>query len=148
MSGSLTHSPAQIVAQLLVDLGLGTLPSASLTWPVYDVSLPDENDEAMCVHDTQGNIDGRDMNSGTTLEHYGIMIRLRARDHLTGYAKANAVAVALDSQVANDAVTLDSSVYNVIALSRKSGPLNNGPEPGSSRVIFSANYIAAINQVT
>lgn len=148
MSGSLTHSPAQIIAQILVDLGLGTDPDDEDDWPIYAVSLPDTPDNAMCIYDTQGTMDGSSMIDGEVQEHHGFMVRIRATSHSVGQAKANAVVQGLDKSVRNEVVTLDSSTYLVTQTGRMSGPLNNGPEPTSSRIIFTVNAVAALRQTT
>jgi len=152
MSGSLNHSPAQIIAQLLIDLSVGTDPASETTWPVYNTSLPDStsSDNAICVYDTTGEMDSRMMIGGEWEERYGINIRIRSSDHVAGVAKMNALAVALDTQVQNAAVamTTPTSVYAVQSVSRRSGPFDNGPEPTSGRRVFTVNYLASLRQVS
>lgn len=150
MSESLGHSPAQIVAQLLIDLGIGSVPGSGLAWPVYDSSLPDEPDSAICVYDTTGIMDARMASSGEWNEHHGINIRLRTTGQQAGATKINALIVALDTQVDHDTVnmTTPTNVYDVENMSRRSGPFDNGPEPESGRRIFTVNYVASIRQVS
>lgn len=88
------YSPADIVRQLLVDLGL-TEESGS-SWPAYVSFLPELPHEAICVYDTAGNPDGRLMEDGTRIEHPGIQIRVRGRTYLDAWQKANSIALALD----------------------------------------------------
>lgn len=150
MSGSLDHSPAQVVAQLLVDLAVGSVPTDSGAWPVYDTSLPDEPDDAVCIYDTSGELDSRMMIGGEWEERHGISVRLRTTDHQTGVTKINALARALDVSVGNTAVSMTSptAVYAIQSMSRKSGPFDNGPEPTSGRRIFTINYVASLRQVS
>lgn len=150
MSESLAHSPAQIVAQLLVNLSIGTAPADDGSWPVYDTGLPDTPDNAICVYDTTGTLDARLMQTGEWNEHHGINLRLRTTDHQTGVTKVNAMAVALDTTVNHTTVSMASptAVYDVETMSRKSGPFDNGPEPTSGRRIFTVNYVASIRQVS
>ena len=147
MSGSLDHSPADILRYLLIDLGLGTLPSSAGVWPVYATKEPDSPDSCITVYDTEGTRDGRTMANGEVQQHYGAQVRVRAPTHALGHAKANAVAEALDKQVWLDTVTIGSSVYMVYAVSRRSGPFSLGEEsPTSKRVIFTLNVTIAVRQ--
>lgn len=108
MPGTLYHSPADIVRQALIDMGLGTLPSEEGAWPVFVSVEPDRPDNCMTVTDTLGKDNGRIMVDGVRPEHHGFQIRFRATSHPVGYLKARAVAVALDS-LYQRAVTVTTS---------------------------------------
>lgn len=142
---SLLHAPSMIVAQLMIDQGLGCVPGTSGgVWPIYDGSLPDEPDYAICVYDTSGDLDARMMVSGRWNEHYGINLRLRALSAPAGVAKMASIVLALDTLQSPTNVLLDGTSYTVYSLSRKSGPFNNGPEPESGRRIFTVNYTVTL----
>lgn len=152
MSGSLSHSPADVVRKLLIDLGFGTDPDDSDDWPIYIAREPNAPDSVITIYNTAGVKEGRVMIGGEIQEHHGIQIRLRDNDHQNGFIKARELAVALDESVALNSVSLDdivgtgTSVYKVYAISRTSGPLAAGREPSSERNIFTINATVALLQ--
>lgn len=99
MPGLLAHSPADITRYLLIDEGLGTLPTDSSSWPVFVGVEADTPDNVITVFDTTSRLDGRTHNEGEVAERQGIQVRVRARDHATAYAKAQAITIALDQDV-------------------------------------------------
>ena len=147
MSGSLTHSPADIIRQLLTDLGQGTLPSATTDWPIYFSQEPNSPDEVITIYDTTGIKNGRTMVDGEVHEHHGFQVRIRAGQYATGFTKARAIAIAMDESVRNTTVTLDASTYKVYSITRVSGPLSIGTDvPTSKNDLFTTNAVAAIRQ--
>ena len=149
MSGSLAHSPSEIIQNLIVDLGLGVLPSAGGSWPVYRASIPDAPDNVITVIRTAGRLQGRRQPTGETIEHYGIQITIRGTTPTIGDTKARAIADAFDTSVLRDSVTISSNVYVVQAITRASGPIPLGDEsPESKRQIFTLNITASIRQET
>lgn len=148
MSGVLTHTPAQILRQLLVDAGHGTLPASSGTWPV---SANKENralDSTITVYDDEQRDRGRVMTDGSrpVLEAY--QIRFRAPTPALAWAKANAVCVALDSVYQETVSITDSDGtrrrYAVHSINR--GPLIPLHEttPESSHGVFVCNCTSSI----
>ena len=155
MSGALAHSPADVVRNLLVDLGLGTTPSDAGSWPVYAAQEPNTPDSVITIYDTAGRKNGRTQVDGEVQEHHGIQIRVRDANHQDGYAKARAIAVALDEQVAAQGVVVDDIVgtgqttYVVWNVSRTTDVLSLGKEtPTSKRNLFTINAVAALRQLT
>lgn len=116
MSGPLLHSPANILRQVLVDLGLASYPPAAQWACSIDVE-PDEPEDSITLYDTDGRDFGRTMPDGERQEMHGVLIRVRSGDGQEGYAKARAVAAALDS-VRMQAVTVGSAAYLVWSVSR------------------------------
>lgn len=140
MSGTLNHQPASIIRTLLVTLGLGTEPSASGSWPIFDTSEPDTPDDVITMYDTAGRKQGRVMSNGELQETHGIQIRVRAANSVTGYAKARALAVAIDQSVLRATVTMGASEYLVQAISRTGDVLILGKEsPTSRRSVYTIN---------
>jgi hypothetical protein len=139
--GILTHSPARIAAQLLIDLGLGTTPNAGGdqgAWPVFYDNLPNAPNNAVAVVDTQG-IDFMRDSFGDRNRHHGFQVVVRGGTHDVGYAKANAIAAALDNVIEARVVTVDGSDY-CVGMARTAGDvLRLGPEPNSTRRRFSVN---------
>jgi len=148
VTGSLTHPPAEIIGQLLVDLSVGT-NTLSADWAVFIESEPDTPDESITVFDTANTYQGTIQISGETQEFHGIQVRVRGGRYSTAWAIVNDVAVKMDTQVKRDIVTLSSSTYNVHGAHRTSGPIHLGREsPQSKREIFTLNYLVSIRQVT
>lgn len=92
---TLSHSPADIVRWLLVDLGLGTDYRDRSTWPVYCAHESEKPDNVITVYDTAGTDDGSVMVGGELQGHYGFQVRVRATDHPTGWDKINTIRATL-----------------------------------------------------
>lgn len=151
MSGSLDHSPAEVVCNLLIGLGLGTDPTADEAWPIFTTQEPDGPDvpdSVITVYDTAGRQHGRSQVDGEVQEHRGVMIRVRDANHPDGHAKANEIAIALDETVYQDAVVVGAATYLVHAISR-AGSINVlGKEPTSNRNLFTINALVSLKQTT
>lgn len=148
MSGALTHPPSKVIQQLLVDLGLATLPAADGSWPVTASQEEDKPDSVLTVFDTSGVPDGRTMIDGVMQEHYGFQVKIRAARFQTGYTKASAIQNAIDSSVRNTSVTVDSSVYAIATITRTGSIIHVGTEPTSSRNMFTINATVSMRQTT
>jgi len=150
VSGTLSHTPADIVRRVLIALSGGTLPSASGAWPIYCGTLPDEPDAAAVVTDTAGTIDGHLQPGGEAQEHYGVQVTVRNAVYDTGHDKANALAILLDQSVRLTAITIGSSDYVVYAITRSSGVLHAGRDAGrdagSKRHLFTLNAVVSLRQ--
>ena len=149
MSGSLVHSPAQIISQLLIDLSLGTAPVDEGSWPIRFSGEADSPDNVITVYDAPGIKDGRSQIDGEVQEHHGIQVRVRAGKHGVGYTKARAIAIGLDESVQLNSVTISESVYLVYAISRTSDVLALGKDhPTSNLNLFTLNAVVALRQIT
>ena len=118
MPGTLTHSPAHIVQQMVVDSTLGTDPEDDLAWPVYYSKAPGVPDNSVTVFDTTGMYTGRTATDGERAEHHGVQLRVMSATDAIGYRKARELAVWLDSDVYQTVVTIESVVYVVHAVTR------------------------------
>ena len=148
MSGSLTHSPSQIMQKLLVDLSLGTLASAAGSWPITAGQWPDEAtglDDAIFIRGTEGIVQGRSMLDGYQFEKHGITIHVRDTRYGDGRTKAQAIAIALDG-VTLRSVTIDESVYVVSGFHRSGSVLELGREGETSRYLFNVNGYLTVRQ--
>ncbi len=149
MSGSLAHSPADIVRYLLIDKSLGTLPSDGGSWPIFADGEPDAPDSVITVYNMAGRLGGRTQVDGEQQEHPGIQIRIRDPDSRGGGTKARAIAIALDESIRLDNVTIGDNVYKVYAISRIGSVLSLGKEvPSSKRNLFTINAVVALRQTT
>jgi len=149
MSGSLTHSPADIVRHLLVDQSLGTLPSASGSWPIAAFEELSTPDDTITLYDTDPRMLGRVQPTGRQIEHHGFQVRIRSTSKPSGFTKARAIAIAMDEDISLDEVTISGSVYLVHSIGRVSGVLYLGKEkPNSHRSLFTINATVVLRQTT
>jgi len=151
MSGNLDHMPAEIVEQLLKDLGLGTLVSEDDDWPIFVTSYPDGDDvddNLIACYNTASNLQGRINFTGEYVEYHGIQIIVRSSTEDIGWAKSKAILQKLDTDVLNRSVSISSSTYNVQSLLRSGDVISLGPEPDNKRRRHSINYTIAVTQTT
>lgn len=153
MAGALTHSPARVVAKLLVDMGQasdGTAASPG-TWPAFWGKERDTPDECMTLRDTAPREHARDAWPGGYLQDEGVQLRVRSRTHAVGWAKGSAVLEALNS-VAHQTVTVTdpgqpARSYDVWTVDRQGGLIHLGKEtPTSARDVFTANLLVTVRQ--
>jgi hypothetical protein len=131
----------------LIQLGEGTDPAAGSSWPVFCSSEPASPDNALTVYDTQGTDDGRSMIDGDLFGHYGVQLKVRSRDHATGWAKADAVQKAM-AALYQLTVSIGSARYLVHCFARIGDVLALGQEsPTSTRRMFTVNAIVSIRQL-
>lgn len=147
---ALTHSVAQIVAQLLIDLGLTTAPENDplLSWPVYSPNEPDQPDNVLTIQDTTGRVDGRNNLTHQIDEHYSFQVRIRASDDTVGSRKAREVAIALDTQVFRRGVVVEDSTYCVHSLSRQGTVIPLGQMPNRRAYLYTVNYLTHLVQTS
>ena len=146
MSGQMDHTAHRIIADLLIELSVGTSVTTG-DWAVFYGSMPDSPDSAIAVFSTEGIKDGRVMNDGEVDFHHGINIQIRDAEQEDGYQRANAIAEALDKQVDDYSITVGSSTYTIHAISRKGDVIHVGTEvKDSKRHLFTINATAAITK--
>lgn len=148
MANNLLHSPAEIIRKLLVDLALGAEPSATATWPVYDANEPATPDNCITVYDTQGRDYGRMMIDGSLVGPNGFQVRVRAKDHPTGWLKADSIQKALAEIVYQRMVYVESSDYFIHCISTIGDVLSLGKDPNSNRRLFTINAVVTVRQLT
>ena len=143
------YSPAYIMAQYLIGESLLTDPSDSGSWPVYVGLLPDGNGvahEAVSCVDTSSVKDGRILNGGENIFHFGFQLMVRATAYNTGYAKAQALAEALQ-EVNRDTVTISGTTFRIDSVTDTSGVTVVGQEEGSKRrELFSLNFLVTLKE--
>ncbi len=145
MAGSLTKSPAFVIARLIIDLGLGSLHNANLAWPVRVGTEPDVPDEVITVYDTGGRMLGSLM-QGQQQEVHGVLVRVRSRTQEAGYTKCRLIAVGLDA-VTYRTVTISSSTYLINNLNRTTDVMYLGQmKPESTRYVHTVNALAHVRQ--
>lgn len=151
--GPLNHSPADIIRQLIVDLGLGDDENGD-EWATFDNSDPPSPDEVIVVHDTEGRDHGRSHYDGRRHVHHGFLVRVRSLDHESGYKKSKEIAIAFDETVYDNEVAIPDltgtteSVYVVHSITRPNDIFVLGTEETSSkRHRFSINCLATIRML-
>jgi hypothetical protein len=142
----ITHSPAEIMAQLLVDLGMATGPGGSGSWPVFKTGITDKPDDCIAVTDTAGIDDGAFLGPGATTEqHYGVQIMVRAATHPRCWVKTEAIRQALRAMDNMKTVWIGAASYTLPAVCRLAPPTVIGKDrPDSTRVLMSLNPTFAI----
>lgn len=149
MPGAMNHSPAHVLRQLLVDLGLGGQVGG--TWPAYVSSEPDSPDSALTVYNTASRDQGTTGPDGEVQELHGVQVRVRAADDVTGWAKARSVAVSLDA-VSHATVTVTragttTSTYLVDCVVRNGDVRSLGKDsPTSKRNLYTIDLLVAVRQ--
>jgi hypothetical protein len=148
MTSALAHAPAEIVAQMIIDLAKGTDPGDSLAWPVYVDFAPESPDQLIAV-DTSESIDGGKCQTGEVTELHGIHVLVRSNTYSAGQVKARDIAVTLDEQVQNKQVTYSGSDYIVSSFRRRGGVLNpTRLDKDSRRNVFTFHGTVTIREVT
>ena len=147
MPGVLTHSPADVLRRILIDLGHGTSPSDEGTWPISVGVELDSPDNTITLYDTVGKQNGRLMTSGERQEKPGIQVRVRAVSHVVGYTRAQLIATQMATNIYLISIKLDSTTYEVWSVSRTTNVLALGREtPTSKRHLFTVNAIMTLKQ--
>lgn len=144
MSGALSHAAADVLRTHLIALGLGTVPSQQGSWPI---NVPNElasPDNTITIRNTVGRSDGR-IQTGKMVEHEGVQIRVRSSWYNTGYAKIDALKMALDG-IYDAAVTIDGVGYVLHSVSRTSGILDLGTDPSSKCELFTLNAVVTLQK--
>lgn len=149
MNYELDHSPADIVAQLLQDGGLGSDPANGGDWPITVGSEPDGPDDHITIYDTAGTNSGRENITGRRTEQHGIQVRIRSNSHSPGYQKAQALATYVDQSVDKATAHLDSSSYLVTTITRTGNVFSLGREsPESKRLIWVFNALVTVSKTS
>ena len=155
MTGTLYHTPAEIIAQLLIDLGLanGAEEDEALTgWVVFAIHKPETPDQAILLTDTAGRLHNREMVRGITGEHYGIQVLTRsAEDPATSYKRLKLIFEYFDTQVLRELVILEDEstellhTYRVNAITKTGPPIPSGND--GRRFFYAGNVITSIELV-
>lgn len=151
MSGSLSHSPAEVVRKLLVDLGLATAPTTPPGgWPAYVDHCPDVPARSLCVYNTESRLQGRRMVDGVVCEHYGLQVRVQSEPLAPEYAmnRARSIATVFAEQVLRNNVAIGSSTYLVQSIARTSGVLSLGMDTANRHRLFTINFLVSLRQLS
>lgn len=144
MANQLLHSPADVLAAHLVALGIGTVPSG--LWPAHVNDMADTPDQAIGVYDSEGVDHGRLMPTGEAAGHKGFMVRIRAKDKLTAFRKADEIRTALQA-IYGATVGITGTSYTIGRITTIGKVMYNGRERSpSTRPIYSVNAMIDVSQ--
>ena len=142
----LTDTPASVIANYITGMALMTVPSASGDWPLYVSNLPDQPDSAGAVLNTTPVKDGRAMQGGGIVQHYGVQITVRSLDEEIGWDKCNILAGQL-AAVHNAETILNGDTYIIRNVTMVGGVNSLGVEPGTKRRrVFTMNFLTDISK--
>ncbi len=161
---TLADSPADVVASLLVDLGVATAASAWAVrgtsggkWPAFVNGEPPLPDDVLTVYDTAGSDHGSTMFDGELQGHYGFQVRVRSSNPQWGWLKADEVRVSL-AQAVNDAnhryggrsVRVGSNLYAVHNVAGIGPTIVLGKSDGDKERtwLFTVNALLNVDQTT
>ena len=134
---------SQIIQELFLRAGLATDGGQEPQgiWPCYLSSLPPHPDNALCVFDTTGMKDGREM-QGRVVMHPAVMVQVRSQGYLAGWSKAEQVVQLIDA-VRWSTVPLNFQNYTLTSINRNTGILQLGTESQGTkrRDMFSLNLL-------
>lgn len=151
----LTHSPAEILQQLLINKLEATDPADGLDWPVFVSVLPTRPENVLTCNDSDGRTQGRLQYSGKVPTHPGIQILLRSSNPNTGFAKLCSIGVTLTRSVVRELVTVEGVDYTVHSLTQIGEVRSLGRETAAEsggRVVsdcqlYSLNVLMSVKQV-
>jgi hypothetical protein len=148
MPATLTVSPARIIAKLVVDLGYGVDPDPRdpAQWSVFATGEPSSPDEVITVRGTAGHDEGVTMVDSELQEWFGVQVRVRSLTDESGWVKARAIGVALQTQ--NDVVvTMDDGRQYLVGSCHQRGPVFplGRMDQVSDRHLFTVNFEASIS---
>lgn len=149
MPSAMKHSAAEILANVLIALGLGARPPAAAnSWPIFFSVEPDLPDNLITVYNTTGRKHGRIQYSGETVTHKGVQLRIRATTPRIGQEKARNLFNVLDSTIYQDVVTIEDTRYLLHSSTQVGDVVDAGMEMGvSKRHVFTINSLLCLRQL-
>jgi len=137
------HPTSKILQTYLVAEGLfsGTL---SADYALYMNAFPPQPTKIAALFDTAGTRDGRLMESGETIFHEGVQLRVRGLDNEVVREKIQDVVTNLAS-LQNEEVEVDTSTYEIKSVSQTSPILPLGmTEDKGRKVDWVCNFLLTI----
>lgn len=151
----MTHSPSDVVTQLLIDKGHGSTIDGTGTpggaWPVYTDNEPTSPDNVVTVYLAgDGPNHGRTNPDGQMQGPESIQIRIRCKDYRTGYTKADSIRTFIESPsqgAYRQDVTIGAIRYTIHSFCKISNVIPLGKEsPTSVRRVFVINCYVTVDQ--
>jgi hypothetical protein len=151
MPGALVHSPADILARLLVELGVGVLsPGTRTEWPISIDNEPTDPDNVITVYNVMGQKNGRTQFDGEIQEYHGIQLRVRGATSSVMYTKARALAIIIDQTILNNGITIAGTRYCVHNVSRQGDiiPIGKDASTPTKRSICTINCLMVVRTLS
>ncbi len=148
------HSPAQILAQHLIDQGIGTTHTTTSDWSVFVDHAPTPDDlvpkKIISVINQTAIIQGRYHSNrsgqqGKTVKQEGIQCVIRSDDPNDAWTKANDIANRFDAILRTN-VTVEKRDYLVQSVTLVTSIVSLGEDPELRLRNFSLNATASIRQ--
>ena len=144
------NSPAEILANYLIAQSYGVAPPLPINptgiWPVFVNFQPPEGELAICVYDTAAVADGRIQRTGTTIQHPGIQLLVRAIDEKVCYDKAFTLYKALGT-IQNVSVSASGTPYTIYNAAEIKLPLRVGQIQGKDWIAYTVNCVLTIKEI-
>lgn len=148
-ANELEHAPANIVAALMIQLGVVDEPDPDNDWPAFFNGEPDAPDDVVTFYDTVGVDQGRDQIAGVLYALRGGQARVRAKVQQDAWTKIDAIRKEMAVMGVRQRVVIDGTPYTVKAFSRIGQPLFIGKEKTvSKRTIYTVNYLVDLEEAT
>ena len=139
------HSAAKIIATWLQQSGLSAQTTAESFYayvgyiPEQFHNTPAVNRNVIGIFDSgDDSNDGRHLSSGKYFLRYLVQVRVRALEYLDAYSTITKIDNAL-ATLQSEPVIVDSTTYTIKSVSRTSGILPMGIDPGQQTFNFSLN---------
>jgi len=142
------HSAARIISQAIQD-HLLTKDHTETEWASFVSSLPDDEnspDEAICVYDSAGFLDGRSMQTGLVYRHPGVAIHVRSIDYDLGLRKAEEIFRYM-GEIKGELVFVEAGSYRINSVTMTSSIIPLGESEVRSRRMFSLNGVVSITNL-
>lgn len=139
------NTPAEIVRQLLIDLGKALPPENEAEWSAYCAAEPGKPDNCVTIYDTGGTGHGRMQSTGEIPTHFGVQVRVRSETIAVGQSKVREIAAAL-ATVKNRPVTIGENHYVAAVVNQRGSVLALGKDRESHRFLFTANFLVALGK--
>jgi hypothetical protein len=136
------------LAKRLQDIEIATDPSNNNTWPIYISHMPDGDGvrcECISIHDTSGILDGRYMDTGQTVTHPGVHVRVRSADYGVGWVKIKAIMEDFRS-IKRTGITLDGASFVAHNVSARSSVSAQGEGGTKRRKLFAVDFAVTLEE--
>jgi len=147
VSEVISVSPASILKEFVSDELDELLDSGETAWSIYIGAQPPTPSNCITIYDTQGILDGRLIDDGEVITHFGIQIRVRSKEYEDGWEKITDICSILNAGK-NETITKDSVDYLLNGANQTTPVTPLGVEIESKRrFLFTVNYILTLKNL-
>lgn len=116
------HSPADILRNLMVNLGTCSLPTSNAEWPCYLDYYPVDPIQVIVFTDTKAKRGGRIMRTGEVYDFPGVQAFIRSSDQQLAWRKCFLLCAMFDS-IVSQIVPIGDNSYVLENVSKQLGPI-------------------------